>query len=817
VKTFGLRARAVRKGTRRAVLLNAVVVWGALLASVTLACGLVFVLMDSVGVSTPLLRKYAGVSMGAAMMVFGCLFIWWSRRRRIVEMTRRTLLDAFPRQRKDLDPWLAGELHGGDCRAVRRVLTKRLSKALPDVRPVVPAERVPHVRLGLVVWLSALLMTASLAGLSPTGIYARYVDGIQGRRSYHALNAASVGPELRWYKRGDSPRIRACFDRPPAEIPAVRLLTEPRGGEGGTDPIPMTLVGVGPVHEATLPPLHCGASMVFTAEGLESPPLKLSVFPEDVLMLLGVALLSRGATDPRHCRPGVFPLTVEEGTRVRFSVGLRKCPVKAFGLRGSNSGETPLVRIEGDRFLGTVAVQRDDVYRLWWELPDGSTVKTGFFSVKCRRPDEPTIRITSPREGIRFLPSKPIRVEVECTYARPVRSGRLMGSDYHGMAFSRTIPMAPAGNGRHKGMLELSIDELPRGRGRVLGLCAAVARGAGRQGFVASDIVNIVLPRMVKISPRTLREPSLLRQLSVPDECQLGSVYDWPKNLNDRRLQRLAELIRMAELPKWGEGCRNSSPYALFPDGSVMLVLPQGASGQSGASSGRPGSRTGWGQVASRSPSGGGFAGRPGSGSGRTAGGGMSRGGASGRRSGDGARAGGGGGGKRGGKSGRGGSARRGGRPGDGGKAGNGTGGGVGGGGGAGAAIRGGGGGADLGGEPPDLPDPVAAPDVVRGRKSTPGRVSASFDRSRVAGAGMDEWSDGAPALDEAGPLDDGGSLSVLTDGGRGGRRMLPFRELAPSEREQEIARFDRAVNELDVGDRRVVQEYYRMVRDARE
>jgi hypothetical protein len=45
----------------------------------------------------------------------------------------------------------------------------------------------------------------------------------------------------------------------------------------------------------------------------------------------------------------------------------------------------------------------------------------------------------------------------------------------------------------------------------------------------------------------------------------------------------------------------------------------------------------------------------------------------------------------------------------------------------------------------------------------------------------------------------------------------VPFRELAPPKREREIARFERAVRELDVGDRLVVQEYYRMVRDARE
>ncbi|MHC4504292.1 MAG: hypothetical protein ACYTFI_13385, partial [Planctomycetota bacterium] len=343
------RARA-----KRALYVASVAQCGALLLAGMLVSGLVLIVLERWGLSPVALVICAWASFCMVVGASVAVAVRWMRPRRAREDLRRTLIEHFPEQRKEFDAWLAQELIGADEKAVRRILVERLDGSLPDGKPIVPPEELPRLRVGLVAALALPVLIGFAMGLSPVRVLDRYLGGLLGHYEEPRLVIAGVEPADGWVRPGVATRLRIRFDREFEEDGRVRLVgpgalarpTEsPAAAAAGSErTYPLLRAGEGAVYETVLPPLSRDCRLVVEAEGRTSAPIDIRVFPEDVRELIGpTATTPRGAA-PVTLRPQDFPVSLDDGARIEFELGLRDCPVRSAGLSGHFGGEVPLVR-----------------------------------------------------------------------------------------------------------------------------------------------------------------------------------------------------------------------------------------------------------------------------------------------------------------------------------------------------------------------------------------------------------------------------------------------------------------------------------------
>ncbi|MHC4199722.1 MAG: hypothetical protein ACYSU0_06990, partial [Planctomycetota bacterium] len=457
------RARA-----KRALYVASAAQCGALLLAGMLLSGLVLIVLEGWGLSPTALVISAWVSFCLVAGASATVAVRWLRPGRTREDLRRTLIEHFPDQRKEFDAWLAQELIGADEKAVRRILVERLDGSLPDGKAIVPPEELPRLRVGLVAALALPVLIGFAMGLSPVRVLDRYLGGLFGRYEEARLVITGVEPADGWVRPGVATRLRIRFDREfRVASGSFKKATRPGEEDGrvrlvpGERTYPLLRAGEGAVYETVLPPLSRDCRLVVEAEGRTSAPIEIRVFPEDVLELLRATATSPRGGEATVLRPQDFPVSLDDGARIEFELGLRDCPVRSAGFSGHFGGEVPLVRARprrvasleepdatrpapgshsgrarryavvpggvpvgtspeaSTRLSATVTVRADEIYSLWWTYPDGTRRKKGFFPVRRKRPGAPRVRLVAPHDGARILPDRPVRVEVECEHELP--------------------------------------------------------------------------------------------------------------------------------------------------------------------------------------------------------------------------------------------------------------------------------------------------------------------------------------------------------------------------------------------------------------
>ncbi|MHC4251207.1 MAG: hypothetical protein ACYS9X_18965, partial [Planctomycetota bacterium] len=490
----GSRATAFRSRAAWTVYAVTVVQWLAVLLAGVLLSGLVYIVLELIGFPPVGLKVFAWTSLGLVTATCVAGAVLRMRPGRMTRDIRHALIEHFPRQRKELDAWLAPELIGGDEDTVRRLLAERLEKRLPERKTILPREDRPHLRLGMVAVLAALVLVGFALGHSPLGVQRRYLGGLFARPAPTPLVIEEVAPADGWVRRGVPVRLRLRFDRELEGEGRVRAVGDPGIG------LPLRRVAEDIVYEAALPPLSSDRAYVVEAEGRTGARVDLRVFPEDVLALAKATVTEPPGSggEPTTLLQDDFPVSLEEGAQVEFELELAECPVPSVGLAGHFCGDVPLVRGSSGRLSATVTVRQDEIYSLWWTYPDGTHRKKGFFPVRRRREKAPRLKIVGPADGTRLLPGRAVRVEIECEHDRPVRRMLLLGSDYHGMTFSREVSMTPGGSGGvSSGALDLRVADLPLATGRAIGLCAAAVPPDRAQAVALSDVVNVLFCREV--------------------------------------------------------------------------------------------------------------------------------------------------------------------------------------------------------------------------------------------------------------------------------------------------------------------------------
>ncbi|MCK5805293.1 MAG: hypothetical protein KAI66_20860, partial [Lentisphaeria bacterium] len=350
--------------------------------------GYTFPLIEKQVTSAGMARAFALV--GSAILFFGSVAsaLWLSfrpafRRARVEEMLVLAPLAAAQIETLFTDEFI-GALEKEMVHTIaRRQIGTRLEGTLAwralvrDARPIVC----------LAVLAAVITMIALIYRKTPIEAAQALLASMTTTKR-PPLRIVHLSPKHHWLRTAQPVGIRVEFNRPPRGAVSAIVLPEQEEKKKR-----LLLVPVDGGFEGELPPQEAPFTLQFLAEGGVSDTRRFSIYPKQVVQLLGLDILDGTGRIVQSITPAQFPARTRARREMRWKIRPPPCPVREFGVTSKTISLNRIKTGAGTVLLQARTKQGEHTFQTYWQGQGTPPQTEDTYAISCLEDMPPRVAL----------------------------------------------------------------------------------------------------------------------------------------------------------------------------------------------------------------------------------------------------------------------------------------------------------------------------------------------------------------------------------------------------------------------------------------